>query len=119
MKKPSLDSIMEGLVTAEDWQRARIAADRHGYLYQLFIDGWDYPNSEEGELFSAETLKEAKKSAYWRAWRKSCKMDNRDTTKDARYSTHGYRLFHKGKLIVDYKPPTPQEVAEGNVRLVE
>jgi hypothetical protein len=118
-KKIPLESILEGLETVEDWQRARIVADQQGYIYHQFIDGFNHGNPEEGSIFGAETLKEAKRRAHWCAWRLSCKMDNRDTMKEARYPTHGYQLFYKGNLIVDYKPPTPQEVAEGKVQLAE
>jgi len=105
-------------VTAEDWQEYRKEAERRGHVYELFIDDWEYTgDSNEGEKFRADSLDEAKSSAYWRAWAKSCKMDGKTTITGAHYPTHGYRLFYQGNLIVDYKPPCPEDVASGKVNM--
>ena len=31
------------------------------------------------------------------------------------YPTHAYKLYHQGKLVVDYTPPNPDDVASGKV----
>ena len=105
-------------VTAEDWREYHKEAERRGHVYELKIDDWQYPgDSGEGELFRADSLDEAKQQAYWAAWAKSCKMDGKNTITGAHYPTHGYQLFYQGELIVDYKPPNPDDVASGKVTM--
>ena len=81
----------------------------------------------EGEIFGENSLDAAKACAYWRAWAKSCVMDGKNLATGAHYPTHGYRLYHRtavkgeeamrGDLIVEYKPPNPDDVVSGKVQM--
>jgi hypothetical protein len=106
-------------ITAEDWQEYRQEAERRGHIYQLFVDGYDHPNPEEGILFRApyeDSDESAKRDAYKRAWDISAHLD-RNPSIEPHYPTHGYKLYHQGKLIADYTPPNPEDVKSGKVVL--
>jgi len=104
-------------VTFEDVQEYRKEAERRGHVYQLFVDGDDklYSNPEEGTLFQAESDEEAMQFAYQWARNSSCKLDGSDIINGLHYPTHGYKLFHRGRLVADYVPPNPEDVASGRV----
>lgn len=106
------------LVTAEDWRRCRAAAERRGHVYELrvkgdAIAGYDV---ETGMLFHATSDEAAMERAYKSAWFKCLRIDNVDIENGEyhdypKYVTHPYRLLHQGRLVYEYTPPTPEEVA--------
>ena len=102
-------------ITDQDWKDYQQEAERRGHVYQLFVDEDNFPNPEEGVLFRADSLDEAKRSAYWHGCFWSNKTDGRDQSNESHYPTHGYKLYHQGNLIVEYIPPNPEDVKSGKV----
>lgn len=103
------------VVTMEDLHAFRKDAERRGHVYELFIDGDPPTKKGEGIIFGAKTENEAKISAYRRAWRISIDIDDFDIVDGPQYPTHGYKLYHQGRLVVNYIPPNPEDVASGKV----
>jgi len=107
-------------VTLEDWREFREEAERRGHVYELFIDGVPLTKNGEGILYMAKSDDEAIRSAYHRAWSRSCDLDGIDWLRTKIYHpTHPYKLYHQGEQIVDYVPPNLEDVKCGKVVMLK
>ena len=116
----------------KEWDNFRKIAERRGNVYQLFVEGYEYANPEEGELFFARSDEEAMERAYRSAWfADRCKMNDRPVMVDnnvraffaeyeklPRYVMSVYRLYNQGRLVHEYAPPAPEDVTAGKVKLI-
>jgi len=117
LQQPDYNQIPQ---TAAEHRAFREAARAAGHLYVLMVEGFDHP-SGEGTRFFAPNEAKAMKTAHSIAMTWSNKADGAELFKEPWYPTHGYTLYHvpTGRLIRKYIPPTPEEVAEGKVELVD
>jgi len=85
-------------------------ARRQGCGYKVIVEGYDHPADPEGTWFIAKDDKMATEFAYSLARLSSQEADRSNWLQ---YPTHPYKLYHRdsGRLIDDYTPPTPDEIA--------
>ena len=115
------------------WEKEMEDADERGHLYFLFVEG--HPKCgytpkegyEEGWNLVAESETEAIEEAFRKALL-LCRVDIDcvpypqmvdEVDVYPQYVTHGFRLFHRKRLILEYVPPTQEEITVGNVRIVK
>lgn len=126
------------MVVKLDWERAPrfgkanreflAEATRQGHCYLLVVEGYDHP-SGEGTSFVAPNEEEAKKRAHFYA-HNCCSRVDRDAMAESGeifdyntyidYPNRPYKLYHRasGRVVKDYKPPTQEDVMNGNVEWV-
>ena len=83
--------------------RKAFEADQRGYLYHLFVDDhprWGY-DSKEGFDFIAESDEVAIDMAH-----KYVPVVLKVADMYMKGSTHGFRLFHRDRLVFEYEPPS-------------
>ena len=85
---------------------------RQGREYLLVIDGYKHP-SDVGKLFVQPHDEAAIEFAHETACFIS-RSEDKFRLPEHKYPIHSYKLYHQnsGRLIIDYKPPSPEEAAD-------